>query len=113
MYICWFQNSDWPGHLRRRYREYVIQIRFIFSARSSGLLRSQKLEFAVFASVYACGSDSRMKTFDETFDEAFDETFVETFDETFDEAFDKTFDENRFGLKKAIRENYIDHGILE
>ena len=50
-----------------------------------------------------------MKTFDETFVE----TFVETFDEAFDETFDKTFNENRFDLKRAIRENYIDHDIFK
>ena len=63
--------------------------------------------------MYVCENDSRMKTFDETFDKTFVETFAETFDETFDKTFDKIFNENRFDLKKTIRENYIDHDIFK
>ena len=113
MYICWFQNFDWFDYLRRKRREYVIQIESVFSTRFFDLLRFQKFEFAIFASMYVCENDSRMKIFDKIFDKTFVETFVETFNKTFDKTFDKTFNKNRFDLKKTIRENYIDHDIFE
>ena len=52
------------------------------------LLKFKKFKFAIFASMYVCENNSRMKTFDKTFDKTFVKTFVKIFDETIDKTFD-------------------------